>query len=140
MTHSIRVNDMLLRINWTQIRGLKEHLARQGFHPESELMIMTLYRGVDPVKTRIKFENLQNFLFEIDADPNLIGVFVFDSKSNKPLWSAKAAEREESLESIPTSGHPTIVTEFKNMKAEQKQVWIDITTSAIQSYLDKEAS
>ncbi len=132
---------MMLRINWTQVRGLKEHLARQGFYEESELMVMTLYRSnIDPVKTRIAFSQLQNFLFEAEGDPNLIGVFVFDAKNNKPLWSAKAAEREESLESIPPSGHPNIVTEFKNMSPEQKQIWIDVMTAAAQSFVDKDRS
>lgn len=139
MTHSTRGIDMMLRINWTQVRGLKDHLARNGFHDESELMVMLLYRSnIDPVKTRINFSQLQSFLFEAEGDQNLIGVFVFDAKNNKPLWSAKAAEREESLESVPSSGHPNIINEFKNMSQEQKQTWIDIMVASAQSYVDKE--
>jgi len=126
----------MLRINWTQVKGLRDHLARQGFQPLSEILVMTLYRGSDPVRTKIKFEQLQSFLFECEGDNNLIGIFVLDAKSNKPLWSAKAAEREEALESIPTSGHASIVIEFKNMTAEQKQTWIDMMVSAVQSYVD----
>jgi len=130
---------MMLRIDWTQIRGLKDHLARNGFYDESELMVMLLYRSnLDPVKTRINFSQLQSFLFEAEGDHNLIGVFVFDAKNNKPLWSAKAAEREESLESVPSTGHQNIVNEFKNMSQEQKQTWIDIMVAAAQSYVDKE--
>lgn len=126
----------MLRINWTQVKGLRDHLARQGFQPASEILVMTLFRGSDPVRTKIPFEQLQSFLFECEGDNNLIGIFVLDAKSNKPLWSAKAAEREEALESIPTSGHASIVIEFKNMTAEQKQTWIDMMISAVQSYVD----
>jgi hypothetical protein len=55
---------------------------------------MTLYRkNIDPVRTSINFSQLQSFLFEIEGDQNLIGIFVLD-KNNKPLWSARAAERE----------------------------------------------
>lgn len=137
MTPSIKVSNMMLRINWTQVTGLKEHLARQGFHPSSEILVMTLYKGTDPTRTKIRFDQLQSFLFEAEGDRNLIGIFVLDAKSNKPLWSAKAAEREESLESIPTSGHANIVIEFKNMNAEQKRIWIDMMISALQTYVDK---
>ena len=137
MTLSTKVSSMMLRINWTQVRGLRDHLARQGFHPTSEILVMTLYRGTDPIRTKIKFEQLQSFLFECEGDQNLIGVFVLDAKSNKPLWSAKAAEREEALETIPTSGHANVVLDFKNMTPEQKQIWIDMMTSAAQSYVDK---
>ena len=134
------VNHMMLRINWTQIKGLKDHLARQGYKGESEILAMVLYRSNDPIRIKIKFSSIQEFLFELDGDQNITGIFLLDPKSNKPLWSAKAAEREESLESIPTSGHPTIVIDFKNMKEEQRKVWVDITESAIQSYLDKEST
>ncbi len=129
---------MMLRLDWSQIRGLRDHLARQGFGDESELMIMTLYNKSEPIKIKIKFEQLEHYLFDVDSNPALTGVFIFDLKSNKPLWSAKAAERQECLESMPTSGHPSIVSEFKNMSPEQKQVWIDITSAAIASYLDSE--
>lgn len=129
---------MMLRINWTQVRGLKDHLARQGFHPESEILVMTLYGNhITPIKTRVKFEHLQNYLFEVEGDPNLTGVFVFDAKANKPLWSAKAAEREESLETIPSNGHANVVIDFKDMNPEQKQTWFDIMNAAVQSYVDK---
>jgi hypothetical protein len=139
MTHFTRGIDMMLRINWTQVKGLKDHLARQGFYDESELMIMTLYRSnLDPIRTKISFSELQPFLFEAEGNPNLIGVFVFDAKNNKPLWSAKAAEREESLESVPSSGHSNIIDEFKNMSPEQKQIWIDVMIAAAQSHVDKE--
>ncbi len=132
---------MILRIDWAQVRGLKDHLARQGFHAESELVVMTLYRNnIDPVKTRVILSQLQTFLFEVEGDPNLIGIFILDAKNSKALWSAKAAEREESLESIPSTGHSNVVTDFKNMSPEQKQIWIDIMTSAAQSYVDKEGS
>jgi hypothetical protein len=128
---------MGIRINWTQVRGLSDHLARQGFHPTSDILVMTLYKGTDPIRTKIKFEQLQTFLFDCESNMNLIGIFVLDAKTNKPLWSAKAAEREEALESIPTSGHANVVIEFKNMTAEQKQIWIDMMISAVQSYVNK---
>ncbi len=127
----------MLRINWTQVKGLKDHLARQGFNPTSEILVMTLYKGTDPIRTKIRFEQLQGFLFDCEGNQTLIGIFVLDAKTNKPLWSAKAAEREESLESIPTSGHANVVVEFKNMTPEQKQIWLDMMTSAVQSYVDK---
>jgi len=129
---------MMLRINWTQVRGLKEHLARQGFLPDSDILAMILYKSAEPSKLKIKFEKLQEFLFDLDGDANVVGIFLFDTTINKPLWSAKAAERQEALETIPVSGHPTVITEFKNMNAEQKQVWIDITVASIQSALNKE--
>ena len=129
---------MMLRLNWSQIRGLRDHLARQGFGNESELMIMTLYKNTEPIKSKVKFDQLEQYLFDVDSNTGLIGVYIFDLKSNKPLWSAKAAERQECLESMPTSGHPSIVSEFKNMSPEQKQVWIDITSAAITSYLNNE--
>ena len=128
---------MMLRINWIEVRGLQDHLCRMGFQPTSEVLVMTLYKGTEPVRTKIKLEQLQGFLFESAGNQNLIGIFVLDSRSNKPLWSAKAAEREESLETIPTSGHANIVIEFKGMTPEQKQVWIDMMTSAAQSYVDR---
>jgi|SoiMethySBSTD1v2_1073268.scaffolds.fasta_scaffold91442_7 hypothetical protein len=137
MIHSTEVSSMMLHIDWTQVRGLKDHLARQGFISTSEILVMTLYKGTDPVRTKIKFEQLQSFLFECEGDPKLIGIYVLDAKSNKPLWSAKAAERGESLESIPTSGHASVVIEFKDMTPEQKQIWIDMMTSATQSYVDR---
>lgn len=130
---------MMLRLNWSEIRGLKDHLARQGFGSESELMIMTLYRNTEPIKAKVRFNQLETYLFEIDSNQNLIGVFIFDLKSNKPLWSAKAAERKESLESMPISGHPSIVLDFKNMSPAQKQVWIDITSAAITSHISNDS-
>lgn len=137
MIPSTKVSSMMLRINWTAVKGLNDHLARQGFSATSEIMVMTLYKGTDPIRTKIKFEQLQNFLFECEGNQNLIGIFVLDAKSNKPLWSAKAAERKEALETIPTSGHANIVIDFKNMIPEQKQIWIDMMTSAAQSYMDR---
>lgn len=129
----------MLRINWSQIKGLKEHLARQGFQPESELLVMTLFKkNIDPVRMRVNIAQLEGYLFEVEQEPNLIGIFVLNGKNNKPLWSARAAERENSLETIPTSGHSNIVTEFKNMNPEQKQTWVDILTSAAQTFIDKE--
>ena len=126
----------MLRIDWNSVRGLKDHLARQGFHPESEIFVMTLYRKSDPVRVKIKLEQLQTCLFEIQGDANLTGIFVLDVKSNKPLWSARAAEREEALESIPTTGHANVVVEYKNMNPENRQVWIDIMVAAAQSFVD----
>lgn len=139
MIPSTKVSDMMLRINWSQIKGLKEHLARQGFQPESELMVMTLFKkNIDSVRMRINISQLESYLFEIEQEPNLIGIFVLNGKNNRPLWSARAAERENSLETIPLSGHGNVVVEFKNMSPEQKQPWIDILTSAAQTFIDKD--
>lgn len=140
MIRSTKDFDMMLKINWTQVRGLKEHLARQGFFDTTELLIMTLYKSnVDPIKMRIPFSQLQNYIFEVQGNPSLTGVFVFDAK-NKPLWAARVAEREEALEAVPSSGHSNIVTDYKDMSPEQRQVWIDIMLSAVQSYVDKETT
>jgi hypothetical protein len=128
---------MMLRIDWSQVRGLKDHLARQGYKADSELIVMALYHKIEPTKTRIKFSHLQNYLFELENDHNLTGLFVFDARNNKPLWSVKAAYTTEVVEQKPTAGHGTIILDFKNMKPEQKDVWLEITMSALQSYLNK---
>jgi hypothetical protein len=111
------------------------HLARQGFSAESEILAMIVYKKNETTKHKIKFVQLQEFLFTLEGDPSIVGIFLFDTNINKPLWSAKLAERKDSIETIPSSGHPTIVSEFKNMRPEQKDVWLDITIASIQNYL-----
>jgi hypothetical protein len=134
---STEVSNMMLRIDWSQVRGLKDHLARQGYKADSELIVMALYNKTEPTKTRIKFSQLQNYLFDLENDHNLTGLFVFDARNNKPLWSAKAADTTDVVEQKPTAGHSTVILDFKNMKPEQKDVWLEITISALQSYLNK---
>src|SRR5690606_40750058 len=114
-TPSTMDSDMMLHINWSQVKGLVEHLARKGFQPESDILAMVLFRDNEktPTKVTVKLDALQEFLFRVDSDPKVIGVFLFDTTINKPLWSAQAAEKAEKLEAIPNSGHPSIISEFK---------------------------
>ena len=125
----------MLKINWSQIKNLQAHLARQGFHPESEILAMIIFKKNETAKHKVKFGQLQEFLFTLEGDPSIVGIFLFDTTVNKPLWSAKLEERKDSIETIPSSGHNTIISEFKNMRPEQKDVWLDITIASIQNYL-----
>jgi hypothetical protein len=136
MMTSTKVDSMMLKINWSQIKCLKDHLARQGYKAESEVLVMALYNKVDPTRTKVKFDKLENYIFDLENDPKLIGLFIFDVKNNKPLWSAKANDNEDLVEPLPTSGHSVIILDYKNMKQEQKDVWLEVMISSVQSYIN----
>jgi hypothetical protein len=129
----------MLRINWSQIKTLQTHLARQGFQPETEVLAIVMFKKNETVKNKIEFGKLQEFLFSLEGDSTVTGIFLFDVAMKRPLWSAKIAERKDSLEVIPNSGHPTIVSEFKNLSPQQKDVWLDITLASIMNYLKYES-
>ena len=129
----------MLKIDWAQVKNLRAHLKRQGYTDESDVAIMILYRGNnESQRLKIKLKALEEILFEVGARPEVTGFYLFDAELKKPLWKLKEVDHSSSLESIPSSGHPSVILDFKSMTPDQRNVWVDMTTASIEQYVENE--
>ena len=132
----------MLRIDWTQVKNLKAHLLRQGYTEDTEVGVMLLYRGsVESQQTKIKLKRLEQLLYDVCDHVDITGFYVFDAELKKPLWRVRETDSSSNtVESIPSSGHPNIVLDFGNMSPEQKEVWVAMTEASLQQYLTNEVT
>ena len=129
----------MIRINWAQIRSLKSLLLGQGFDATSDLMVLVFHRNqADSQKIKVALSNLDKCLFELESDPHIIGIYVFDSEVQRPLFRQREIENLNSIEIVPSSGHTSIIVDFKNMMPDQRDVWVEMTLASISNFLATE--
>lgn len=129
----------MLKIDWVQVKNLKAHLMRQGYTDESDVAIMIMYRGKnESQRLKIKLKALEKILYDVGAHPNVVGFYLFDAELKKPLWRLKEEGQTNSLELIPSSGHPNVILDFDNMGPEQRDVWVEMTAASIAQYVENE--
>lgn len=132
-------DNVMLKIDWAQVKNLKAHLLRQGYTEESDVTVMILYRGkTESQQAKIKLGTLEKVLFDICDHVDVTGFYLFDAELKKPLWKIKEVEHTNTLESIPSSGHPSIIRDFDNMTPEQKDIWVKITEASVQQFMANE--
>jgi hypothetical protein len=126
----------MIKINWSQIKNLKSLLLRQGYTDESDVMVMIMYRHhMESQRTSVKLAKLDQLLFDIESNPRVVGIYLFDSEFKKPLWRMREMNHQDLLENTPLSGHPSVLKEFTNMVPEQRDVWVEIALAQASKYL-----
>lgn len=130
----------MIKIDWTQIKDLKKNLGSRGYHENTEVMMMVLYQAKNTSKKiKLKLADLDQTLYTLGSDREVIGLFIFDIHCKKPLWRVLETPRVPGdIEKIPTSGHAIIIRDFDDMSREQRSVWMDIMMASIQEYLSNE--
>lgn len=126
----------MIKIDWDQVKSLKLNLLRQGFTENTDLMLMLFFQGAeDSKKIKTKLGRLDRSLFDAEANPKVTSVFLFDIDIKRPLLRIKEESKLNVLETIPVSGHYTIVRDFSNMSSEEKDVWVDITLAVAMHHM-----
>lgn len=130
----------MIKIDWTQIKDLKKSLSSRGYQSDTEVMMMVLYQAKNTSKKiKLKLADLDQALYTLGSDHEVIGLFIFDIHCKKPLWRVLETPRiPGDIEKIPTSGHALIVEDFGDMSREQRSVWMEIVMASIQEYLSNE--
>ena len=129
----------MLKIDWTQVKNLKDHLVRQGYTDDTDVAVMIVYRNkTESQQAKIKLGTLEKLLFEICNNSNIVGFYLFDAELKRPLWKIKEETNKNSVEPIPSSGHPSIIRDFKSMSPEQREVWLQMTLASLNQYITNE--
>ena len=130
---------MMIKIDWTQIKELKESLTSQGFNEHTILTIIVFYKGNNKAgKAKTTLGMLENTLFDLESDDAVTGICIFDEDSKRPFLKIRPQANTDGKEIIPSSGHSGVIEDFDSMSPEQKRVWVDITEAAIRQHTNEE--
>lgn len=130
---------MMIKIDWTQIKELKQSLISQGFNEQAILTIVISYQNISKVgKVQTELCMLENALFDLESDERVTGIYIFDEDGKRPFLRIRQQANTEGVEVIPSSGHSGIIKDFSCMDREQRKVWVDITEAAIRQHINEE--
>lgn len=120
----------MVKINWSEVEATKDQLLRSGATDSFEMMIIVFYHSKhDCDRVQVRLANLEQALFDIVANSDVKGVFLYDAAMKKPYYKAQEADRVSELETAPVSGHPSVLAEFDKMTPEARDVWLEISMS-----------
>ena len=130
----------MIKINWSDVENFQGLMQRQGVAESQEFSIIILYNGKrDSERYQVKLSSIQTTLWDISADKQVRGVYVYDLECQRAYLRFLSKNQVSTLEVAPASGHPQVLLEFGNMTPESRDVWLDITEAALQQYLMTEA-
>ena len=129
--------DAMIKINWAEVSNLKSLLKRQGQDDAYELVVMILYHNnQDSDRIQVALDQLEQLLFTLESDRRVRSLFLYDLDLQRPFLKIQEAEQVNALETVPNSGHPSVVRDFNEMPPEAKQVWVEITYSKLLQHLN----
>lgn len=130
----------MIKINWSEVEATKNQLLRNGATDSFEMMIIIFYHTKhDCDKIQIQLGSLEKTLFEICANLDVKGIFLYDAAMKKPYFKVQEADRVNELEEVPSSGHAFVITEFNKMSPRARHVWVKIAISQQQHYIKEES-
>jgi len=128
----------MIRINWSEVESVKTQLLRGGATDSHEMTVIIFYHNrSDCDKLQIQLAELEEALFDIGSNHNVKGLFLYDLAMKKPYLKCEEVDRASALESVPLSGHPSVVTSFGKMSPEARDVWIEIAIAQQQHYVNE---
>lgn len=131
----------MIRINWDEVEATKAKLFREGATEAFEMVVVVLYHTRSECdKIQIRLGQLEKSLFDLGDDNNVRGVFLFDVAMKHPYLKCEEPERANHLETVPNSGHPNILLDFKSMSPEGRDVWVEIALSRLQHYISHQGA
>lgn len=128
----------MIRINWTEVEATKAKLLREGASDAFELVVIVFYYTKSKCeKTKIRLDQLERFLFDLEDNQDIKGIFLYDIEMKKPYLKCEEPNHVSALETVPNSGHPNVLLDFNKMSPEARDVWLEIAVSNTQHYLDQ---
>ena len=126
----------MIKIDWDEVEATKAKLFREGKNDAFEMVVIILYhKRSECEKIPIRWGQLEKSLFDLGDDQSIKGIFLYDIGMKQPYFKCETPERANILETVPSSGHPSVLLEFKDMSPEGRAVWVEIALSRIQHYI-----
>jgi len=128
----------MIRIDWDEVEATKAKLLREGATDALEMVVIVLYYTKSECdKIQIRLGQLEKSLFDLGGNEDVKGIFLYDIEVRKPYLKCEEPNRVSALETVPNSGHPTILLEFNKMPPEGRDVWVEIALSKLQHYISQ---
>lgn len=129
-------SNQMLKINWSQLKDVQNQLLRQGFKNNSNFIVRVVFKKGTPDSYDVHLKDICVFIFNLDIDPNISGVYLYDETGKNPIWMQKAASTSNKAnEEVAPTGHSFIVQEFAHMDPEQKRIWVEVTAAQAAAYI-----
>lgn len=123
---------MIMHINWQKIKKLHADLIKDGWKDEDPLLFIMILKNGSPRKSVILFKDLLNFFWQLtELNKIEIAAMVIQDKEGKILYRHKQIDGNEE---IPIGGNINIVKNWKTFSDEQKETYLRILISQINSY------
>jgi hypothetical protein len=126
---------MALKINWKKIARMRQILKDRDYPSDADVTITLVTKKHSIHKKTVKVSELMTSLWEMDSPPankEIIGFAITDSNHNILFKHRKYSGNEEIPSSI--SGHGEVLKNWNNLTTEQKNIYLEIAISFIQSY------
>jgi hypothetical protein len=124
---------MGLKVNWKKINEIKEDLVNKGFLDDTKLRVMILHYDGDYKKTNIQFKDFLQFMWSLSDSKELdIAGLVITDEEGSILYRHKRIT--ECQEEVPNTGNPYVVKNWNKFSKEQKNTYLTILISQLQSY------
>lgn len=123
---------MIMHINWQKIKKLHADLIKDGWKDEDPLLFIMILKNGQPRKSVILFKDLLNFFWSLTESNKIeIAAMVIQDKEGKILYRHKQVDGNEE---IPIGGNVNIVKNWTAFSDEQKETYLRILISQINSY------
>lgn len=125
---------MSIRLNWDELREKYEDITQSSnMHANSSIIFTMITADHKIRKSSVKLQNFMKFVWSLSENHDFeITTLLAQDEEGRVLYRYKQLNAD--LEQVPTGGNASVITHWNTMTPTQKEFYIRLIVSQIQSY------
>lgn len=125
---------MTFKIHWDKVKNAHFELMKSyNFTDNNELIFIAILRDGTAQKSIVKFKDFYKFFWKISENTNInVATLVIQDSNDNVIF--RHSQENKSHEEIPVGGNTNVVLNWKMLRPEERDTYIKLLISQIQSY------